>query len=69
MEADQLTNEDFTGFPSEDRVEISLEDVDLKVLCSLVKTRNEFVVEKELQKEIAKAAGISGKKRFDKTPW
>eukprot|EP00435_Cladocopium_sp_Y103_P055439 s205_g18.t1 len=68
-EADQLTNEDFTGFAEDLRVQISLDDIDLKILNALVKTRNGFVEARDQQKLLAKKDTEKAKKRFDKTSW
>jgi hypothetical protein len=69
VEADQLTNENFEGFPEEDRLVISFHELDLKVLDGLVRTRAEFVTARDREKEAAKTVGGTKKKRFDKTPW
>jgi len=69
VEADQLTNENFEGFPEEDRLVISFHDLDLTVLDGLVRTRSEFVTARDRERETAKTVGGATKKRFDKTPW
>ena len=69
VEADQLTNENFEGFPEEDRLVIKFHELDLKVLDGLVRTRAEFVAARDREKEAAKTVGGTKKKRFDKTPW
>eukprot|EP00435_Cladocopium_sp_Y103_P025990 s72_g6.t1 len=67
-QADQLTNEDFTGFSMDKRVQVSLGDVDVSVLQKLVDTRAEFDAAREAAKELAKVATGPGKKKTDKTP-
>ena len=69
VEADQLTNENFEGFPEEDRLAIGLHELDLRVLDGLVRTRVEFVTARDREKEIAKTDGGVKKKRYDKSPW
>jgi hypothetical protein len=51
VEADQLTNENFEGFPEEDRLAIGLHELDLRVLDGLVRTRVEFVTARDREKE------------------
>ena len=64
-----MTNENFEGFPEEDRLVIKFHELDLKVLDGLVRTRAEFVAARDREKEAAKTVGGTKKKRFDKTPW
>eukprot|EP00435_Cladocopium_sp_Y103_P050988 s1843_g15.t1 len=68
-EADQLTNEDYTGFSEDLRVLVSWDDLDLPILKMLLKTRDDFVEAREREKEVAKRDPQKTKKRFDKTPW
>ncbi|CAL1166751.1 unnamed protein product [Cladocopium goreaui] len=48
VEADDLTNERFSGFDLEKRIAISWQDLDLDILQSLVQTRDEFEQKKGL---------------------
>ena len=72
-EADRLTNEVFTGCDNRQRVVLTLGDMDLSVLESLVKTRQDFEIEREKVKQTALAQSMGGgvrpKRRQDKTPW
>ena len=69
VEADQLTNEVFTGFEEGSRINVEFGDVDLGVLLALVESRNDFVAAKLRAKEEAKHLPKSSKKNFDKSPW
>ena len=69
VEADQLTNEVYTGFDQELRVEVSLEDLDLSVLMSLVESRSEFETARSAAKEAARRLPLQSKKKSDKSPW
>ena len=69
VEADDSTNERFTEFEPALRVSISLADVDLAVLWSLVDTRREFDVSRELAREVTLKEGGQKNPRRDKTPW
>ena len=68
VEADQLTNEDFTGFESL-RIDACWDDLQFKVLEDLVQTRESFVLEKARAKEMAVRAPKVRPKKFDKSPW
>ena len=69
VEADQLTNEIFTGFDPALRVVLALGDMDLSVLNFLVKSREDFDGARERARLEAKAEGAKTNKRFDKSPW
>ena len=69
VEADQLTNEDYTGFEPKLRVVLVLDDLDLSVLNSLVKSRSDFEVSREKARAEAKCEVGRTKRRVDKTPW
>eukprot|EP00435_Cladocopium_sp_Y103_P038160 s256_g10.t1 len=69
IEADSLTNEDFTGFDPALRIQVNLKGLDLSVLDSLVKTHGDFVVVKERERAITKSAANTGRRKFYKTPW
>ena len=62
MEADQLTNEDFTGFDESLRIDAGWDDLQFKVLEDLVQTRESFVLEKARAKEMAARARRSGRR-------
>eukprot|EP00435_Cladocopium_sp_Y103_P049214 s1608_g14.t1 len=68
-EADSLTNEDFSHFNLNDRVVISLQDLDLNVLNSLVLVWNEFEEVKAKSKGTPRPPKGTDSKKFDKTPW
>jgi len=69
QEADELTNEIFTSFSMDDRVPLSLTDLDLGLVNSLWQTKVQFDLMREEAKQHA-AEGPQGKKRkHDKTPW
>ena len=69
VEADQLTNEDFTGFDESLRIDACWDDLQFKVLEDLVQTRESFVLEKARAKEMAVRAPKVRPKKFDKSPW
>ena len=69
VEADQLTNEDFTGFDESLRIVACWDDLQFGVLDDLVQTRESFVLEKAKAKELAVRAPKVRPKKFDKTPW
>ena len=69
VEADQLTNEDFTGFDESLRIDAGWDDLQFKVLEDLVQTRESFVLEKARAKEMAARAPKVRPKKFDKSPW
>jgi len=68
-EADRLTNEDFTGFVAEQRIEVRWQDLHLEVLEDMVQTRNAFELAKQQAKDAAKQAPKVKSKKFDKSPW
>ena len=68
-EADQLTNEVFTGFDDDLRIQVRWTDLDFGVLNSLVKTHDEFEAAKISAKAAAKQAPKVKSKKFDKSPW
>ena len=59
----------FTGFDPDLRVSISLADLDLAVLWSLVDTRREFDTARELAREVKRKSSDQKNPRRDKTPW
>ena len=68
QEADELTNEIFTSFSMDDRVPLSLTDLDLGLVNSLWQTKLQFDLMRGEAKQHA-AEGPQGKKRkHDKTP-
>ena len=69
VEADQLTNEVFTGFDDALRIGVTWSEVDLEVLNSLVRTHDEFEAAKIAAREAAKFAPKVKGKKFDKSPW
>lgn len=69
VEADQLTNEDFTGFDESLRIRVNWAEMDFTVLNGLVKTRSEFEQARESARAVAKSTPRSKGKRFDKSPW
>lgn len=69
VEADDLTNERFSGFDMEKRSNISWHDLDLEILRSLVQTRNEFEQRKLDAKATASDRPSDKSKKFEKTPW
>ena len=68
-EADQLTNEVFTGFDDALRVGVTWSEIDLEVLDCLVRTHDEFEAAKIAAREAAKFAPKVKGKKFDKSPW
>ena len=68
-EADQLTNEDFTGFDAGLRIGVRWQDLQFEVLEDMVRTREAFDQAKQLAKEAAKLAPKVKSKKFDKSPW
>ena len=69
QEADELTNEIFTSFSMDDRVPLSLTDLDLGLVNSVWQTKLQFDLMRGEAKQHA-AEGPQGKKRkHDKTPW
>eukprot|EP00435_Cladocopium_sp_Y103_P075421 s2_g57.t1 len=69
VEADQLTNEDYSSFDARDRISVVWSELDLGIVSALVKTRSEFESARERQKEIAKSSPSVRKKKFDKSAW
>ena len=69
VEADQLTNEVYTGFDQGNQVEFALEDLDLSILNALVATRAEFDEARNAAKEAARKLPSQNKKKVDKSPW
>ena len=69
VEADDLTNERFSGFDLEKRIDISWQDLGLDILQSLVQTRDEFE-QKKVEAGVGASSRTPGKnKKFEKTPW
>ena len=79
VEADALTNEEFGDFSEQNRIEVTMEDLDFKVIPVLMKEAakldKEIMVTKEDRKrnklekmEVAKKAKITDKLRW-KEPW
>eukprot|EP00435_Cladocopium_sp_Y103_P068426 s272_g31.t1 len=69
IEADSLTNEDFSHFELKDRVDISYKDMDMAVLDAMVEVWSEFEEIKEKAKGTPRPPKGSTSKKFDKTPW
>ena len=69
VEADQLTNEVYTGFDQGSQVEIALGDLDLSILDLLVATRAEFDEARNAAKEAARKLPSQNRKKVDKSPW
>ena len=69
VEADDLTNERFSDFDLAKRITISWQDLDLKILQSLVQTRSEFEQKKVEAKSGASIRTPGKSKKFEKTPW
>lgn len=69
VEADQLTNEIYTGFDLGNRVEIALGDLNLSILDALVATRAEFDEARNAAKEAARKLPTQAGKKVDKSPW
>ena len=68
-EADQLTNEDFTGFSMDHRIAVSWADLRFDVLEDMVRTREAFDQARQQAKAEAKQAPKVKPKKFDKSPW
>jgi len=68
-EADQLTNEQFTGFEADRRIAVCWGDLQFDVLEDLVRTREAFEQAKQQARAAAKQAPKVKPKKFDKTPW
>lgn len=68
-EADDLTNENFDGFDPGLRIAMSLQDMELPILLSLVATHSEFEGAKLAAKKDRKHDWGSKSKKFDKSPW
>ena len=68
-EADDLTNENFDGFDPGLRIAMSLQDMELPILLSLVATHSEFEGAKLAAKKDHKFDWGSKSKKFDKSPW
>ena len=68
-EADQLTNEDFTGFDPGLRIAVSWSDLRFEVLEYMVKTREGFEQARQQARAAAKQAPKVRPKKFDKSPW
>ena len=71
-EADALTNEDFSGFDPSRRVQISLGDLDLKVMYQVLEAWGDL--DEEIKKRRLESTGGSSapkvrKKRKVKVPW
>ena len=68
-EADQLTNEQFTGFEADRRIAVCWGDLQFDVLEDLVRTREAFEQAKQQARAAAKQAPKVKPKKFDKSPW
>lgn len=68
-EADQLTNEDFTGFSMDHRIAVSWADLQFDVLDDMVRTRKAFDQARQQARAAAKQAPKVKPKKFDKSPW
>ena len=68
-EADQLTNEEFSGFREDQRVVLTWSSLELSVLMELVRTRTEFDLARDAAREAAKVAPKLRKGNVDKSPW
>ena len=69
VEADDLTNERFSGFDVEKRINMVWHDLDLEILQALVQTRKAFEQKKVEAKAGASNQAAGKSKKFDKTPW
>eukprot|EP00435_Cladocopium_sp_Y103_P067626 s1270_g30.t1 len=67
-EADSLTNEDFSSFDLNKRINICLKDVDLAILNDLVEVWSEFEDSKLKAKDKLRAPKGTASKKFDKSP-
>jgi hypothetical protein len=73
IEADQLTNLDFTGFDASKRMEVDVSAAQFPLLHELLQEessfRNELAGRKRDKALVGPAVGASYKKRKVKTPW
>jgi hypothetical protein len=69
VEADRLTNEDFEGFPPSLRVQLSFEDIDLRLVEELWETKLQFDTARQESKDSKKLNGGSKKRKFEKSEW
>eukprot|EP00435_Cladocopium_sp_Y103_P018236 s1517_g4.t1 len=65
-EADQLTNENFSGFPFEDRIDLKFEDIELTLVRALWETKVQFDSARQEAKEAGNSAMASRKRKHDK---
>ena len=69
VEADRLTNEDFEGFPPSLRVQLSFEDIDLRLVEELWETKLQFDTARQESKDSKKLNDGSKKRKFEKSEW
>eukprot|EP00435_Cladocopium_sp_Y103_P009589 s465_g2.t1 len=69
VEADQLTNEIFTGFSASQRVDLKFGDLDLSLLMELWRTKTQFDEARVEAKQRASTDPATRKRKFDKTAW
>jgi len=69
QEADELTNEVFTNFSMDDRVSLSLEDLDLGLVNVLWQTKVQFDLMREETKQEAAENPQKRKRKHEKTAW
>ena len=68
-EADDLTNERFSGFDMLDRIVVGLDDIDLSVVNSLCETRQQYLLARDRAKSAGRSVKRPPKKNFEKSPW
>ena len=69
VEADQLTNESFEGFPPNLRVQLSFEEIDLRLVEELWETKLQFDIARQESKDSKKLIDGSKKRKFEKSEW
>lgn len=68
-EADALTNGDYDGFDTNDRVEVAYKDLPLELVHELWKTKQNFEAAKVSGADCKGGGRHSNSKKFDKSPW
>ena len=66
---DEVTNEIFTSFSLRDRVELTFEDLDLRLVNELWSTKVQFDQLRERARQDAADNPRKGKRKHDKTEW
>ena len=69
VEADQLTNENFEGFPPNLRIQLSFEEIDLRLVEELWETKLQFDAARQESKDSKRLSDGSKKRKFEKSEW